>query len=174
MEEIDLSASVWFRFESLKGKWHFCPRELVLGLTYDLTSRGMDDLVIKPCAEGALDLPGIVCINRTWQDLNIEGIKFEVPTTDFAFFALALAKLPLRKFHDGVGYYKLHGWLHCLVLTELQRANLTIEMDRRLLDVKKQGDIEEDRLLEGIQKAVDAGHIVSDRVAPTPVSKRPN
>jgi hypothetical protein len=69
--------------------------------------------------EWGIDMPGMINAKRPNELFNFCGLKFEVPSEDVASFILALEKLPPRSFGKQT-YYKLHGFMQCVVLTKTQ------------------------------------------------------
>ena len=177
MSEVVVPDSPWVRAESQKGKWHFCPRELVDGLVLDLEPRGMDDIVLRPMEQAWLDLPGMVLANRLVRTLEMPDYRLLVADQNVEFFAARLAQHQAqgpRRFHDGREYFKVHGWRHCLVLDGRRLGELVVAFDRALPDAARIAAEESGRLTASLQRAVDSGHFVSDRVRPTPAHKRGN
>lgn len=99
----------------------------------DLVSRLGNDSFIDPTVRDVsstlIDLPGMIMADRSVENIKIDTLNLGIPSSDFEYFYGKLAKLQPRTFADGQVYYKLHGYLVCLVLTEEQRNVLLSEMD---------------------------------------------
>lgn len=96
----------------------------------------------KFVATTSIDEPGIVCVDRPWMSFPIDGLVVEIPCEDVMMFRLQLENLKPRYFQryeahekvdgieakgtdeEGLTYYKLHGWLSCIVLSPYDRYDL--------------------------------------------------
>jgi len=133
-------------------KTHFCPSELAGDLIADIEARGGETVEMKETKEGRADLPGIVSTNRVWEDIEIGEFKLGFPSLDFEYFMEELGRTPLRKFGSGKEYYKIHGWLHCVVLTPEQRIAVLAKMAEMLPDVRKHAEKEDKEFLEAMEQ----------------------
>jgi len=134
-------------------KTHFCPSELVGDLIADIGARGGNAYEVRETDNGGADLPGIVAADRRWEDILIGGFKLGFPSQDFEYFMEELELSPVRKFASGREYHKVHGWIHCVVLTPEQRAFVLKTMAEMLPAVHQRVEEENRRFLEAIDKA---------------------
>ncbi len=67
-----------------------------------------------------IDQGGAMLVDRTYQTVTFDGLELRVPTTELAYFLQELRAAQVRETND-IQYYKLHGWLHVVVLTPEQR-----------------------------------------------------
>jgi hypothetical protein len=133
-------------------KAHFCPSNLVGDLVADIEGRGGETIEVKQVDQGGADLPGIVLAHRSWEDIDLGGFKLGFPTQDFEHFVAELERSSIRKFSSGKEYHKIHGWMHCVILTPEQRTTVLKAMAEMLPDVRKRAE-EEDRLfLEAMER----------------------
>jgi len=128
----NLAAGSWAVVVFGGYKAHFCPSELVGDLIADIESRGGETMEVKETDKGGADLPGIVAVNRPWEDIAIGGFKLGFPSQDFEHFMGELESSPVRRFASGREYHKIHGWLHCVVLTPEQRGTVLKTMGEML------------------------------------------
>lgn len=165
MEEKDLSDTLWVRISQPDlWKTQYCPKWLLKGLTVDMYSRHPEsNLEFESVEEAAIDLPGIVRIDRTWKTIKIDTLSFSVPTSDFSYFKEKLRGLPKRVFNDGTPYYKLHGWLGAVIFGEEQRTLVLKAMDGIWTLVKFEEEQEQQLLESGLQQAEAAGHLYRPR-----------
>ena len=137
--EIDISNTKWTGVRSLTLKYHYCPSSLLPDLLVDLKERYGEECETKPITTGLIDLPGMIMTDRPIEELEVDGFTLKIPSQDFEVFAGRLFKLTPRRFNSGKEYYKLHGWMQCLVLTPSQHAALLSLMDKMLPEVSKRG-----------------------------------
>lgn len=136
-------------------KTHFCPNELVSQLVADIISRGGEVIDIKSVTQGWADLPGMVLADRPWEDIQLKNFKLGFPSQDFEHFLRELNNANVRKFADGSEYYKLHGWLHCIILTPDQYVQVMLKMDEMLPAVRnrcKEADERMNKAREVLEK----------------------
>jgi hypothetical protein len=134
-------------------KTHFCPSELVGDLIADIGARGGNAYELQETDTGGADLPGIVAADRHWEDILVDGFKLGFPSQDFEYFMAELGSSPVRKFANGREYHKIHGWLHCIVLTPEQQAFVLKAMVEMLPEVRQRAEEENKRFLEAIDRA---------------------
>jgi hypothetical protein len=130
--------------EGYSCKPHFVPTSLQPDISNELVTRfsrsnlnGENSFTAKPTTEGLVDLPGMVRVDRTYEEFDLGGFKLSIPTTDIDFYYSELTKLPERQV-NGKPYYKIHGWIHCVVLTPEHRTIILnqIERDRNAINAK--------------------------------------
>jgi hypothetical protein len=115
----------WLIFEGAIP--HMVPDELLDVIVKDLESRGCP---LSEKREGMylyLDQPGMMCTTRPNEELELRELDLEVPSEDFSAFLGDLSELKLR---EG-GYYKLHGFHRCIVLTPALKKELLRLMAER-------------------------------------------
>jgi hypothetical protein len=111
---------------------------------------------VKEAEEACLDQPGMVMTDRGWETFEADGLRISFPTAEFEDFYDDLRHLPRREFENRVGYYKLHGWLHCIVMTVKMRDEAVQIMARLLPAVRERAkaeDAEWDRRIEEMNKS---------------------
>lgn len=159
----------WQLFHIWGMKAHFVPHELYEDLKTELIQRvdahdwDEEDREIAgginldlPQESAWCDLPGIVRRDRSlWE--HKEDPVFTTPTTDFSYYRNELRDAPLRYFASGAPYYKIHGWLHCVVFTPAQREALLAAMDTDAEAVRVAAEAEEKEMDEARQRLVQAG-----------------
>jgi hypothetical protein len=143
----DLPAESWacIMFDGFKA--HFCPSSLAGDLIADIGVRGGQTMEVREATEGWADLPGIVLANRSWEDVMVGEFKLGFPSQDFAYFMAELEASPVRRFVSGREYHKIHGWLHCIVLTPEQRAAALETMATMLPEARGRAEEENRRFL---------------------------
>ena len=139
------------RFAIAKG--HFVSEALRTPVLEEGVERKFGFVSEKPLEEGGMDLPGMVFTDRGWEDIDLPGgLKFSFPYSDFAIFFHTLQELHPRKFKSGETYYKLHGWLTCLVLTPGERDFLLEYMKTNLARVADEYEKETARIMARLEK----------------------
>lgn len=117
----------WITF--FNGKSHLVCDDLANFVISDLENRGAGLRSSEEISgkEVAFDMPGMVCVDRPWENFSFMDVRLTIPSEDVASFMLDLERLPLRDFSQGditIPYYKLHGFCKCIVLTPEQRSEL--------------------------------------------------
>lgn len=125
-----------------QAKTHFVPPEYADAVIDDINAKYPDDIGIPPVEEipvnggsatnaygnresgitaAGIDTPGMVYRDRTWwRGVLDNGMEVTWPHSDHKHF---VDKVRSAKPYPG-GYYKLHGWIHCIVLTPDHRDQL--------------------------------------------------
>lgn len=152
MKTDNLSAGSWALIQFDGFKFHFCPSELAGDLIADIEARGGPALKLEGVDHGVIDLPGIVLANRSWEDIQIGGFTLGFPSQDFEHFMAELEYSPVRKFTSGREYHKIHGWLHCVVLTPEQRKAVLKVMAEMLPEACKRAEEENRLFLEAMDR----------------------
>jgi len=144
--ETDLTGFLWARVHILGYKVHFVPKSLVPDIVADLQSREHEDPLageveeIEGVDHGGCDRPGMIMTDRPWETIKIDTFRLEIPTQDFEYFAKKLFKAPARKGPSGSTYYKIHGWIHCVVFTQEMRDLVLGAMAEMLDEVRERAD----------------------------------
>lgn len=165
---------------SIEGwKFHFVSPSLFYSLVKDAEERGHTDIHSENCPVGIIDLPGMVSIDRTYSDIKVGQFTLTIPNQDFEFFYDELKNGEERTFSDGKKYYKIHGWLACVVFSPEERTEALAVMESIKDSALKLGNEDEEKLIDGIKKAVDAGaniisHRVPESLPPVVLSGAPN
>jgi hypothetical protein len=154
----NLESGAWalIMFDTFKA--HFCPGELAADLIADIVGRSGNVVSMERASEGGIDLPGIVLANRRWEDIPLDGFNLGFPAQDFEHFMAELEAAPERRFANGRGYHKIHGWLHCVVLTPGQRETVLGAMAAILPEVRIRAEEENRKFLEAM------GRVNADKV----------
>lgn len=138
-------------------KAHYIPESLYTDITDELFARYLE----RPFQElekdeAVYDVGGMAMIDEEW-------VKWITPHKDlmvsmrarhFPYAFDELRNLKLRHV-NGKPYYKLHGWLHCIVLTPSQRDYLLTEWKGELCQFNEKalvGNVEFARRLAEINK----------------------
>lgn len=121
---IDVSGNpwTWARFDDAKP--HAVHRSLVEGLIVDMEGRGCTIEAAEGIDSISFDLPGPIIIGAPQRTFKVDLLKIEIPCDDVPVIYSKLCDLPARHFYDGSEYYKLHGFLRCLVMTPQQKEML--------------------------------------------------
>lgn len=165
MKTENLQDVMWAWVEHPGYKGHYCPKKLAGSLLADLQKRRDRDYPhkggdgnIEPVDEGGIDLPGMIMADRPIEKLKIDTFTLSIPSQDFAEFTRELGFVHKRVFSDGQAYYKIHGWMQCVVFTPEQRDLVLTEMKAMLPDVKKRAD-EADKEFSRRLDVLNAGEV---------------
>jgi hypothetical protein len=150
MNEINMGP--WARFFAAEWKPHWVPSALLEDITADARARFHEFLDAEPATEGGVDQPGMIMADRTYQTLEIDGFKLTIPSQDWEYFLRELEYGRRRKFASGTEYYKIHGWLNCVVFTVDQRDRVLAEMKARLPAIKIVAQKEDQEFLRRIRE----------------------
>lgn len=113
-----------------------------------------------------VDLPGMIWTGRTYRHVDVDGLKFQVPSQDWASILFELKLLPRRAFANGVAYYKLHQRFFAIVLTAEQHAALVQGMEAQLEAAEVEAEHDNKRFCEAIAEInKDGTKVVSMRAA---------
>lgn len=141
MKTENMQGNLWsFVFSFPFGyKNHYCPKKLVPGLLADLTARiGHDvEIEVEDRDDGMIDLPGMLWVDRPYEKIKIDTFTLEIPSQDFSVFVRKLVEAPRRRFLDGQEYYKIHGYMCCVMFTPEQRDLVLQEMERLIPEAEK-------------------------------------
>lgn len=129
-----------------KKQWvsHAIPEVLYKAVMESLHQRGFHYYETTELVEGdrvVIDLPGMIMMNREFRGVNIDGLTIEIPCTDWEVLYSVLAKSEVRT-DAALPYYKLHGWHRCICLTPQHRDNMLQAMDKLMVEVNLQREIE--------------------------------
>ena len=173
MEEEKVPVTEWLLYVTGGWKPHWCPIELLAGLMQDAGAHGKPQGFFEPAHHGVVDLPGMIMADRTYQDFDLGGFTLSIPTEDIEHYYDKIRYNPLRTFGDGKEYYKIHGWLHCVVLTPSQRKELIGMIEVVLPAARKQSKIEKEEFRRRIAKINSGGTRVMSFKAPDSIPKTP-
>jgi len=167
----------------LKGEWvfmtaegwkhHFCPLSLLSGLLDDAYARGHEVGQTEDTMHGHIDQPGMIMTDRTYQNILLGEFNLEIPTEDFEHFYERLKSSSLRTFSNGKEYYKLHGWLHCVVFTPEFRLSALKQMEEILPAVLIEAEKEHEEFTRRISAINKGGVRVMTRKVPESMPKAP-
>jgi hypothetical protein len=124
-------------------KSHYCSLQMITGFISDYQSRVTDGDVyeIRDVEKGGIDLPGMIMSDRPVEHIEIdENFTLSIPSQDFEHFYNELAMGKSRKFQTGQEYFKIHGWLSCVIFSSEQREKVLKKMSEMLSDIKKRAD----------------------------------
>lgn len=102
---------------------HLCCIGLEHDIINDMVARGCKLEKSKSTKTFNIDMPGMICIDRPWETFMFRGLTLKIPSEDILMFMVNLEALQVRQLNNK-SYYKLHGFLRCLVLTATQRDGL--------------------------------------------------
>lgn len=156
-------------------KAHLCPRELVGDLIADIELRGGETGETRGTSQGLIDLSGMIMKNRPLEEIDLGGFKLIIPSQDFAHFLAKLEQVTIRKFAGGKEYFKIRGWMVCVVFTPAQRLDALRIMETLLPDATRrceEADTEFERRLGEINK--DKVRVVSPKMSKISVPKDNN
>jgi hypothetical protein len=148
----------WATIQCDGWKTHVCHESMIPVILEDIGVREPDalkDVIITSTDKGFIDLPGMVSMDRTYQKIEVDGLELEMPTTDFEYFLEMLRNCAVRS-AGKQKFYKIHGWLHCVVLTPLQRYDILEEMASMLPGVRTAAEKERLDLDKKIKSVNDA------------------
>jgi len=135
---------IWMYFPSQSVISHMVPKCLLRPLLADLASRGHPDAVYRgfpPTDYMDFDLPGVICADRPKEQISLAGLDLRIPCEDVVEMLAKLRTLPERYFANGRRYYKLKGYLRCVVLTANQRQKLEVELANRALSAEQKAEL---------------------------------
>lgn len=139
-------------------KAHFIPSELFKDICDELYTR----FTVKPFEtydkdQAWYDIGGMAMMDAKHLEWNTPGdLKFTLMADHFEYAYDELKNAEVREV-NGKKYYKLHGWLHCIILTPAQRDFLledweknlqeysqaammsNLEFERRMAEINKNG-----------------------------------
>jgi hypothetical protein len=139
----DLSGSEWTEVSMDGWKPHVLPVTMVSDLIEDGIGRLHGFSSAEPAIGCFLDRPGMVMVDRSYQDLSCDGLTLTIPTQDFDYFYTKLAESPTRWFASKTPYHKVHAWLRCLVVSPEQKNALLALMAARMPEVRVKATEEE-------------------------------
>lgn len=136
-------------------KHHYVPSELIEDISEDARRRFHEVQDVHNSDYAWMDLPGMIMVDRSIQDLDLDGgLRVSIPSEHFGYFAGAIMSAEPRIGHiTGKTYYKVHGWLHCTVLTQAQRdqlGELILARFKKVVEIAKAEAEEFDRRLASI------------------------
>jgi hypothetical protein len=117
-----------------------------------------DKIDVVPIEDDTIivDLPGICSSRRHLHDLQVDGLTFYIPSTDFVFLYYELEGLP--PCHEGgMVHYRLYGSMRTLCLTVQQRGALLRQMASELLVAREIADAENKQINEALSGAHEHG-----------------
>jgi hypothetical protein len=119
---------------------------VVAAIIQDLTTReheeeGAGEVVdVSGTDTGWCDRPGMIMVDRPIEKIKIDTFHLDIPSQDFQYFVRKLIDAPERTTPDGQKYYKIHGWLHCVVFTPDQRDIVLQTMAEMWPEVEAKAD----------------------------------
>jgi hypothetical protein len=107
--------------------------------------------------EAFVDNPGMCLINRQYWSGIVDGLKIEIPVSDFYDFFMQITlhlNDPVYKDSDPERSYRtIYGWLHVIALTDEQYRDLQSLMIKDADDVRIIADKESERLEGSLRRA---------------------
>lgn len=90
-----------------------------------------DDAPVAPIVELSMDLPGIVYMDRPWEEVEFQGLKLCIPSEDLATLTRHWSKRAADDY-CGIPFYRFiaNDW-RCLVLLPHQRGALLALLEAR-------------------------------------------
>ena len=118
----------WLMDSSGRCKSHALPETLSAAIIDDLQGRDfLIDYTTKETEEFCIDMPGMCMVDRSYHTFEIDGVSISIPSSEVSIFHEKLGRREER-IADGKPYYKLHGWLCCIVFTPDQREQMLSAM----------------------------------------------
>lgn len=114
----------WFRVFTNNG-WRVFP-ETIREAYLKKTSSGRS--TPEPVTESGIDMPGMIMSDRTYQEVELDGLRISIPTTDFALLREVLVAADVEILSNDVECVKMRGWLEGIVMTPEQRTRLLANM----------------------------------------------
>lgn len=147
-------------------KFHVVPDELVETVVADLKERGSPFVRQNVILKVGIDYPGMVHRDDVWYDFQLDGIVAQFSARSFEGMLKQLRELPKRIAPSGMWYFKLHGFLNCLVLTPKNRVRLLDLMAPKLQEALVQAELEAQRFNEAFVKNSHSNVRVEPRHVP--------
>lgn len=133
-------------------KGHFCSEDLVQTISDEMYSRGLHQVTQILDRESALvDLPGMVLADRSYEQFDVGSFSLTIPSTDVDAFYSELTQARLRTIND-VEFYKIHGWVHCVILTPEQRKSVLEQMENRIASINERSMTDKVRFEKAISQ----------------------
>lgn len=156
----------WYvlRDENHNWKTHVVPADLANNLEIDLDVRTdagnpRPIWVREPVSEHGMDVGGMCMVDRTVRSVQLDGLRFEVPSQDWEAILDYIKRLKVRHFGEGpeLEYVKAHDQHWCTVLTPAQRDELFRGMEAQRDEADREAQSDNDRFLrrEAIRAARD-------------------
>lgn len=119
----------WRALRFYGAKNHIVPSHLVQEIIDDLLARKCELESSEPITECGIDQPGMLAVGRPCVSFDLNGLEIDMPCEDVATFLLHTDGYKLRG-----NYYKVHGWLTCVVMTPAQFKQYRAVLARELPD----------------------------------------
>jgi len=148
---------LWVMVKLKNLKWHYCMKRLAYELIEEIGVDEETQVEIQPTTEGLLDNPGMISMDRSYQNIRIDTFKLVIPTEDFEYFHDKLRDAPLRKFRNGDEYHKIHGWMTCAMFTRDQQEMMVQAMGEIMPDVRETAQQEAIEFSRRLAKLRDKG-----------------
>ena len=155
---------IWRRFMFQHWMTHVVPDLLVPGLLADLESRGgaalapigaeYDHENPAVVTSWALDVGGRAFLHEPVEEATIDGLRLELPSRQLPAILARLHALPRRRFACGAAYFKLKPWLHAVVMTPDQHANLLALLQDRAGHAAIRARLFQEAMIRGIAQGV--------------------
>lgn len=150
---------MWKRLHDETWSWkgHIVHDDLIDALEQELDSRsvaeGLSPVFTRETQTGTgIDLPGMIWTGRSYRSLDVEGLKFTVPSQDWSSILAQLKLAACREFADGTAYYKIHSRFHCIVFSQAQRDAVVAGMEAQLEEAEAEADHDNQRFAEAVRK----------------------
>lgn len=142
----------WYILQAEGWKAHAVPENLLHQLESDALARGHNDIRYYESKQFSIDMPGAILSDRSIENITFEGITFSIPSEDFFVFYEELADGKKRKFDSGEYYYKIHGWLACIVFTPELKEKFLTKMETMMDEVEERATKDIERMRESLRK----------------------
>lgn len=129
--------TTWTMVSFTAAKPHIAPLRLTVPIIDDLDIRGGGQSRVDALRSGALyiDHGGPMSAQRKYIFADVDGLKLAVPAAELAQFLRELKLAELRLTND-IPYFKLHGYVHAIVLTPAQRDSLMASWEASMWEVR--------------------------------------
>lgn len=130
----------WYVIHSEGFKLHVVSNEFVGELSKELVKRTGQPIDRLSADEILIDQPGMIRADRRYRDFVFDGLTLTIPSQDFEYYLGKFKnRMRERSFDDGSKYFKIKGWLACLVVSRKQLDEIISQMESIKDEVIKEG-----------------------------------
>ena len=133
-------------------KPHWLPDSLEAAICDDISERfraPAAQVIPRDDEPFRIDRGGPMLMSAEWISVDLEGTPFEVPVRDVEDFYWEL-KAARRGGTGRKTYYKMHGWLHVVVLTPEMRETLLAAWGGRIQEYRDRASAEADKFVHAV------------------------
>jgi hypothetical protein len=130
------------------AKIHVVPNFLLADVIADLEARNHPLIKSKLAKSVFIDLPGMISFERPVETIKLDLLNINIPSEDVEYFAFNLKDLKQRVFSSKKTYFKLHGFLICIVLSDEQKELFQASLEQ----IRQQSNLRAEQHFEETQK----------------------